>query len=33
VLALLIYAQSNDLVVADETIRSLFDQVYSGSPP
>jgi predicted nucleotidyltransferase len=33
VLALLIYAQSNDLVVDDETIRSLFAQVYSGSPP
>jgi predicted nucleotidyltransferase len=33
VLALLIYAQSNDLVVDDETIRSLFAQVYSASPP
>jgi predicted nucleotidyltransferase len=33
VLALLIYAQSNDLVVDDETIRWLFAQVYSGSPP
>jgi predicted nucleotidyltransferase len=28
VLALLIYAQSNDLLVTDETIRALFDQVY-----
>lgn len=28
VLALLIYAQSNDLLVTDETIRTLFDQVY-----
>ena len=28
VLALLIYAQSNDLLVTDEVIRTLFDQVY-----
>lgn len=28
VLALLIYAQSNDLAVTDETIKSLFDDVY-----
>jgi predicted nucleotidyltransferase len=33
VLALLIYAQSNDLVVNDETIRSLFAQVYAGNAP
>jgi predicted nucleotidyltransferase len=33
VLALLIYAQSNDLVVDDETIRSLFAQVYAGNTP
>ena len=31
VLALLIYAQSNDLVVTDETIRTLFDSVYGDS--
>jgi predicted nucleotidyltransferase len=28
VLALLIYAQSNDLLVSDEVVRTLFDQVY-----
>jgi predicted nucleotidyltransferase len=28
VLALLIYAQSNDLVVTDDVVRSLFDSVY-----
>ena len=31
VLALLIYAQSNDLVVTDDTIRSLFDAIYGDS--
>jgi predicted nucleotidyltransferase len=33
VLALLIYAHSNDLVVNEETIRSLFAQVYAGNAP
>jgi predicted nucleotidyltransferase len=28
VLALLIYAQSNDLIVTDETVKRLFDEVY-----
>jgi predicted nucleotidyltransferase len=28
VLALLLYAQSNDLIVTDETVRSLFDSLY-----
>jgi hypothetical protein len=28
VLALLLYAQSNDLVVTDETVRALFDSLY-----
>ena len=32
VLSLLIYAQSNDLVVRDDTIRSLYDVVYGRAP-
>jgi hypothetical protein len=31
VLALLVYAQSNDLVVTDETIRGLFESVYGDA--
>lgn len=31
VLALLVYAQSNDLVVTDETIRTLFESVYGDA--
>jgi predicted nucleotidyltransferase len=30
VLALLVYAQSNDLIVTDETVKRLFDEVYGG---
>jgi predicted nucleotidyltransferase len=32
VLALLLYAQSNDLIVTDETVRALFDSLYGDSP-
>ena len=32
VLALLVYAQSNDLVVTDDTIRALFESVYGNEP-
>jgi len=28
VLALLLYAQSNDLIVTDDTVRALFDSLY-----
>jgi predicted nucleotidyltransferase len=31
VLALLLYAQSNDLIVTDETVRTLFDSLYGDS--
>jgi predicted nucleotidyltransferase len=32
VLALLVYAQSNDLVVTDDTIRNLFESIYGEAP-
>lgn len=32
VLALLIYAQSNDLVVTDDTVKTLFESIYGDTP-
>jgi predicted nucleotidyltransferase len=32
VLALLLYAQSNDLIVTDDTVRALFDSLYGETP-
>jgi predicted nucleotidyltransferase len=33
VLSLLVYAQSNDLIVPEEPLRALFQTIYDGKPP